>query len=61
VEQFHVRFCFPDALTADAFRKGFGGTRLTSSPGTPQGLALYMQGIRVNETSGDTVNWDMIP
>jgi len=32
---------------------------LTSSPGTPQGLALYMQGIRVNETSGDTVNWDI--
>jgi hypothetical protein len=32
VEQFHVRFCFPDAPTADAFRERFGGTRLTSSP-----------------------------
>jgi hypothetical protein len=31
-EQFHVRFCFPDAATADAFHKRFGGTRLTYSP-----------------------------
>jgi hypothetical protein len=26
--------------------------------GTPQGLAVYMQGVRVNEAFGDTVNWD---
>src|SRR5262249_17529129 len=26
-----------------------------------QGLAVYMQGIRVNEAFGDTVNWDLIP
>jgi hypothetical protein len=24
-EQFHVRFCFPDASTADAFQEQFGG------------------------------------
>src|SRR5262249_59288288 len=29
--------------------------------GTPQGLAVYMQGIRVNEAFGDTVNSDLIP
>jgi iron complex outermembrane recepter protein len=29
--------------------------------GTPQGLAVYMQGIRINEAFGDTVNWDLIP
>src|SRR5262249_42915017 len=29
--------------------------------GTPQGLAVYMHGIRVNEAFGDTVNWDLIP
>jgi hypothetical protein len=34
-EQFHVRFCFPDATTADAFQERFGGTRLTSSPSKP--------------------------
>jgi iron complex outermembrane receptor protein len=30
-------------------------------PGTPQGLAVYLNGIRVNESFGDTVNWDLIP
>ena len=34
-EQFHVRFCFPDAATADAFRERFGGRRLTYSPSKP--------------------------
>ena len=29
--------------------------------GTPQGLAVYLQGVRVNEAFGDTVNWDLIP
>jgi hypothetical protein len=45
-EQFHVRFCFPDAATADAFHKRFGGTRLTyspSKPGRPAGPRLRYQ------------------
>ncbi len=29
--------------------------------GTPQGIAVYMSGIRLNEAFGDTVNWDLIP
>ena len=29
--------------------------------GTPQGIAVYMSGIRFNEAFGDTVNWDLIP
>ena len=29
--------------------------------GTPQGIAIYMNGIRLNEAFGDTVNWDLIP
>ncbi|MDQ0009544.1 outer membrane receptor protein involved in Fe transport [Luteibacter jiangsuensis] len=35
----------------------------TASPllGTPQGLAIYQDGVRVNEVFGDTVNWDLIP
>jgi iron complex outermembrane receptor protein len=35
----------------------------TASPlqGRPQGLAVYLNGIRVNEAFGDTVNWDLIP
>jgi iron complex outermembrane receptor protein len=29
--------------------------------GTPQGMAVYQNGVRVNEVFGDTVNWDFIP
>ena len=29
--------------------------------GTPQGLAVFFDGIRVNEPFGDVVNWDLIP
>ena len=32
VEQFYIRFCFPDAATADAFRNRFGGECLTYTP-----------------------------
>ena len=30
-------------------------------PGQPQGLAVYMNGVRVNEAFGDTVNFDFVP
>jgi hypothetical protein len=46
VEQFHIRFCFPDAATADAFQGRFGGTRLTyspSRPGRPSGPSVRYQ------------------
>jgi outer membrane receptor protein involved in Fe transport len=35
----------------------------TASPveGTPQGLAVYQDGVRLNEAFGDTVNWDLVP
>ena len=45
-EQFHVRFCFPDGATADAFQERFGGTRLTyspSKPGRPSGPRVRYQ------------------
>ena len=29
--------------------------------GTPQGLSVFFDGIRVNEPFGDVVNWDLIP
>jgi outer membrane receptor protein involved in Fe transport len=29
--------------------------------GTPQGLAVYQNGVRINEAFGDTVNWGLIP
>jgi outer membrane receptor protein involved in Fe transport len=38
--------------------RGFVASPVT---GTPQGLAVYQNGVRVNEAFGDTVNWDLIP
>ena len=29
--------------------------------GLPQGLALYQDGVRINEVFGDTVNWALVP
>jgi iron complex outermembrane receptor protein len=46
------------ALQADVNFRGF-----TASPilGTPQGISVFVDGVRVNEAFGDTVNWDLIP
>ena len=35
----------------------------TASPilGTPAGMSVFVDGVRVNEAFGDTVNWDLIP
>jgi len=35
----------------------------TASPllGTPQGLSIYLDGVRQNQPFGDVVNWDLIP
>jgi iron complex outermembrane receptor protein len=35
----------------------------TASPllGTPQGLAVYQNGVRINEPFGDLLQWDLIP
>jgi iron complex outermembrane receptor protein len=45
-------------FTQDLRYRGFNASPLQ---GTPQGIAVYMGGIRVNEAFGDTVNWDLIP
>jgi outer membrane receptor protein involved in Fe transport len=29
--------------------------------GAPQGLSMYLDGVRLNEPFGDTINWDLIP
>ncbi len=30
-------------------------------PGTPQGIAVYQNGVRINEAYGDVVNWAFLP
>jgi outer membrane receptor protein involved in Fe transport len=47
-----------NAFQEDLIERGF-----TASPvlGTPQGLAIYQNGVRINEPFGDTVLWDFVP
>lgn len=42
----------------DVAYRGFNASPLL---GTPIGLSVYQDGVRVNEAFGDTVNWDLIP
>jgi iron complex outermembrane receptor protein len=39
----------------------YRGFSASPVPGTPQGLAVYQNGTRINEAFGDVVNWDLIP
>ena len=45
-------------LQPDVNYRGF-----TASPllGTPQGLSIYLDGVRLNQPFGDVVSWDLIP
>jgi len=47
-----------DPFQPDIVYRGFAASPVL---GTPQGLAVYQNGVRVNEAFGDTVNWDLIP
>ncbi len=40
------------------FYHGFAASPLQ---GTPQGLAVYVNGVRFNQPFGDTVDWDLVP
>jgi iron complex outermembrane recepter protein len=42
----------------DFVYRGFEASPIS---GIPQGLAVYQNGVRINEAFGDTVNWDLIP
>jgi iron complex outermembrane receptor protein len=49
--------------TGNAFQHDLNYRGFTASPiqGTPQGIAVYQNGVRINEAWGDVVNWDFIP
>ncbi len=42
----------------DVHYRGFSASPLL---GTPQGLSVYMDGVRLNQPFGDVVSWDLIP
>ena len=39
----------------------FRGSDASPVQGEPQGIAVYMGGVRLNEAFGDSVNWDLVP
>ena len=47
----------------NAFQQSLQFRGFDSSPvnGVPQGLAVYQNGVRINEAFGDIVNWDFLP
>ena len=45
-------------LSPDLFYRGFDASRIS---GTSAGLAVYENGVRINENFGDSVNLDLIP
>jgi iron complex outermembrane recepter protein len=49
--------------TGNPFQKdlNYRGFTASSVQETPQGIAVYQNGVRVNESWGDIVNWDLIP
>ncbi|MCP3476905.1 TonB-dependent receptor [Bradyrhizobium sp. CCGUVB1N3] len=50
-------------VTGNPFQPDVQFRGFVASPlaGTPQGLAVYQNGVRINEAFSDTVNWDLIP
>jgi outer membrane receptor protein involved in Fe transport len=54
----HVNEAQNNPLQPDVNYRGF-----TASPllGTPQGLSVYVDGVRMNQPFGDIVSWDLIP
>ena len=55
---FTINDSLADAFQPDILYRGFEASPVL---GTPQGLAVYQNGVRINEAFGDTVNWDLFP
>ena len=47
----------------NAFQQSLDFRGFAASPllGTPQGMSVFQDGVRVNEAFGDVVNWDLLP
>jgi iron complex outermembrane receptor protein len=54
----HINAVQGNPLQSDVQYRGFLASPLL---GAPQGLSMYLDGVRLNEPFGDTINWDLIP
>jgi outer membrane receptor protein involved in Fe transport len=54
---------FTNEIQSNPFQPDINYRGYTASPllGTPQGLSIYMDGVRLNQPFGDVVSWDLIP
>ncbi|GAP33723.1 TonB-dependent receptor [Piscinibacter sakaiensis] len=54
---------FVNEIQNNPFQPDLNYRGFTASPllGTPQGLSLYLDGVRLNQAFGDVVSWDLIP
>lgn len=54
---------FVNDMQGNAHQPDVNYRGFTASPllGTPQGLSVYMDGVRLNQPFGDVVSWDLIP
>jgi outer membrane receptor protein involved in Fe transport len=52
-----------NAAQGNPFQPDINFRGFSASPllGTPQGVSMFQDGVRVNEPFGDVVNWDLIP
>lgn len=52
-----------NAAQGNPFQPDINFRGFSASPllGTPQGVSIFQDGVRVNEPFGDVVNWDLIP
>jgi len=54
----HVNEIQGNPFLTDVNYRGYTSTALL---GTPQGLSVYQDGVRLNQSFGDVVSWDLIP
>ncbi|MBL8214975.1 MAG: TonB-dependent receptor [Bryobacterales bacterium] len=54
---------FINEIQNNPFQSDVNYRGYTASPllGTPQGLSVYMDGVRLNQPFGDVVSWDLMP
>jgi len=59
----HFNGVYLNEIQGNPFQADLNYRGYTASPllGTPQGLSLYMDGVRLNQPFGDVVSWDLIP
>ena len=58
IEGVHINEIQGNPFQPDVNYRGYSASPLL---GTPQGISVYMDGVRLNQPFGDVVSWDMIP